>query len=133
MCFPEFQEKTHSKGAAQAITDESQSEVDAAVKALDDALNAAKAAVAAAGTPGEPEEPSNPDEPDPPTPDAPSQGDPACKWCGKPHTGFRGGIVHFFHHIFCFFARLFGKRDPLPCRGIGRARIIRRQTIPNPT
>ncbi|MCR5783195.1 MAG: hypothetical protein K6G90_10740 [Clostridia bacterium] len=32
-----------------------------------------------------------------------------CKWCGKPHKGFWGMIVGFFHKIAYFFAHLFGK------------------------
>ena len=44
----------------------------------------------------------------PGTPDTPS-GD-ACRWCGKTHSGFWGGLVKFFHSIVYFFAHLFGRR-----------------------
>ncbi|MCR5783311.1 MAG: FAD-dependent oxidoreductase [Clostridia bacterium] len=33
-----------------------------------------------------------------------------CKWCGKPHEGFFGKILGFFHSILWFFAHLFGRR-----------------------
>lgn len=46
--------------------------------------------------------------------DAPSASDNSdenvCKWCGKPHEGFWGKIVGFFHRILYFFAHLFGAR-----------------------
>lgn len=49
------------------------------------------------------------DKPADPTPDTPSNPQPenGCKWCGKTHTGFFGGIVGFFHRI---FAAIFGAR-----------------------
>ena len=42
-------------------------------------------------------------------PDPPQSGN-LCKWCGKPHTGFWGKIVGFFHTILYFWAHLFGRR-----------------------
>ena len=80
--------------------------MDAAVKALDDALNAAKAAKQKADETS----PEEPDHPDDTTPDTPAPGSSACKWCGKTHTGFWGGFVHFFHNIAYLFAHLFGRR-----------------------
>ena len=49
------------------------------------------------------------DKPADPTPDTPSNPQPenGCKWCGKTHTGFFGGLVGFFHRI---FAAIFGAR-----------------------
>lgn len=49
------------------------------------------------------------DKPTDPTPDTPSNPQPenGCKWCGKTHTGFFGGLVGFFHRI---FAAIFGAR-----------------------
>ncbi len=47
---------------------------------------------------------TNPDTPDTPSNPQPENG---CKWCGKTHTGFFGGIVGFFHRI---FAAIFGAR-----------------------
>ena len=32
----------------------------------------------------------------------------ACRYCGKVHTGFFGGIIGFFHNIMYFFRSLFG-------------------------
>ena len=46
---------------------------------------------------------------DPTDPDS-GEDDGLCKWCGKPHTGFWGKIVGFFHSILYFFAHLFGIR-----------------------
>ncbi len=40
----------------------------------------------------------------------PAAGKGLCKWCGKPHNGFWGKIVGFFHAILYFFAHLFGAR-----------------------
>jgi len=47
---------------------------------------------------------TNPDTPDTHSNPQPENG---CKWCGKTHTGFFGGIVGFFHRI---FAAIFGAR-----------------------
>ncbi len=47
---------------------------------------------------------TNPDTPDTPSNPQPENG---CKWCGKTHTGFFGGLVGFFHRI---FAAIFGAR-----------------------
>lgn len=49
------------------------------------------------------------DKPADPTPDTPPYPQPenGCKWCGKTHTGFFGGLVGFFHRI---FAAIFGAR-----------------------
>lgn len=56
-----------------------------------------------------PDAPDTPDTPD--TPDAPAQDDTLCKWDNVDHgTSFWGRLVHFFHSILYFFARLFGKR-----------------------
>ena len=49
---------------------------------------------------GTPEQPSDPGQ---------SSGEELCKYCHKPHTGFFGKIVGFFHNIAYFFAHLFGK------------------------
>ena len=56
------------------------------------------------GGPDAPDDSDNPDSPDDP------QGDSLCKWCGKPHKGFRGKLTGFFHSILYFFAHLFGRR-----------------------
>ena len=114
-----------------AYTDESKAKIDAAQEAYAALTDAQKALVTnaqtltdaivryaelktQAETPTDPTDPTNPTDPadptDPTDPDTPSDGH-TCPWDGVDHgTSIWGRLVRFFHSIFYFFARLFGRR-----------------------
>ena len=114
------EEKINAIGTVE-YTDTCKAKIDAARAAYDALTGAQKALVknydvltaaearyaelkAAAETPDQPDKPDTPSHPDKPSESG------KCKWCGKHHSGFWGGIVKFWHNIFYFWAHLFGRR-----------------------
>ncbi len=80
------------------------------VQALAAAANRYNELKAAAQASADPTEPAQQDPPAPPADPGTPAVENLCKWCGKPHTGFGGRIIGFFHGILYFFAHLFGTR-----------------------